>query len=702
MKGESIKRSKENKKNNENSNSLRNTHQKNVDGITAQMASLSIQESTNSTKTQEKREEQNATAILKCFRPGIHHLVDLTLVVEGQVLRNYKSFDLRQSIRKHHEFELELCHDALKGDETYEMSQAQHLLGKRILVTFQYKGVRDKPERDFYGIITNVSFKQTHGNKGNIVLKGYSPTILLDQAPHIQSFGGKEPESLQSIVQRILQEGYTCGGKYKALVELSKNVNLSYTCQYNETSYNFLARTAEAYGEQFFYNGETLHFGNLPVGDKPIQLVYGRDVEDITIRMQAKHVNRLLYGYNSHTNKKLSAASDSKLQVKGTLAKVAYQKSEKIFTSPSLQLAPIKASTDQDVLQAQKGIIGSEGLGVFVTSGVTSVPFLYPGCIVELAMLDPITKANNHFTTLMITEVTHNVDSLGRYQGYFEAVDAQTGFIPRIVYTNPLAEQQIATVVNNTDPQEKGRVQVQFDWQNRTQATEWIRVMTPDAGRSDQVNKNRGLVAIPEVDDQVMVSFIGNHPDRPFVLGGLFHGEIAAGGGKDNAIRSFSSKSGNTLKFNDTEGSVTLQDKGTVQLLFDGTGNAILRADLNYTVHAGLAYEVYAGATEEEPAQAGLKVDADGNILLDAKTSIVFKVGENKISIDQQGIITLAGCGKIETIAKNGQISIKSVTDDVMLESEAAALYVKGAVETNLGGGSSTNLTGEIVNTNEI
>ncbi|MDM1409133.1 hypothetical protein HX062_16060, partial [Myroides sp. DF42-4-2] len=95
----------------------------------------------------------NAVAILNHFIPGVNHLVDLTIVVDGKVLKNYKHFELKQSVKKHHEFTLELSHDALGVEETYQMSQAQNLLGKRILVTLNYKNIKEKPERDFYGIV---------------------------------------------------------------------------------------------------------------------------------------------------------------------------------------------------------------------------------------------------------------------------------------------------------------------------------------------------------------------------------------------------------------------------------------------------------------------------------------------------------------------------------------------------------------------
>lgn len=53
-----------------------------------------------------------------------------------------------------------------------------------------YKDIASSPERIFVGVITQVGFSQDSHSLGNIVLKGYSPTILLDAAPHTQSFEG--------------------------------------------------------------------------------------------------------------------------------------------------------------------------------------------------------------------------------------------------------------------------------------------------------------------------------------------------------------------------------------------------------------------------------------------------------------------------------------------------------------------------------
>ena len=134
--------------------------------------------------------DNNADGIKENHHSGINRLVKLSIVVDGQVIKYYKHFKLKQSARGHHYFELTLAHDALGERQDHELSQANQFLGNRLTVKIMYKDIASSPERVFVGVITQVGFSQDSHSLGNIVLKGYSPTILLDAAPHTQSFGG--------------------------------------------------------------------------------------------------------------------------------------------------------------------------------------------------------------------------------------------------------------------------------------------------------------------------------------------------------------------------------------------------------------------------------------------------------------------------------------------------------------------------------
>ncbi|MFV0532011.1 MAG: phage baseplate assembly protein V, partial [Flavobacteriales bacterium] len=149
---------------------------------------------------------------------------------------------------------------------------------------------------------------------------------------------------------------------------------------------------------------------------------------------------------------------------------------------------------------------------------------------------------------------------------------------------------------SNTDPENKGRVQVRFDWQLHD-TTEFIRVMSPDAGSSDKVSKNRGFMSIPEVGDQVMVNFQHNHPDRPFVMGGMFHGISGGGGGENNHIKSITTRSGCTIIFDDTDnqGSITVKDPSGNIWYMDGQGNIDVTAPKNMNFNVGDNFNINVG-----------------------------------------------------------------------------------------------------------
>ncbi|AYN01639.1 type VI secretion system Vgr family protein [Chryseobacterium sp. 3008163] len=637
----------------------------------------------------------NAMAIPTSQILGINRVVKLDVIIEGKQIQHFKHFKLNQSAVKHHSFSLTLAHDTLGSSENHNLEEAQNFLGKRLTVIFKYKDVIDGPERNFVGVITEVGFSQDKGSLGNIVLTGFSPTVLLDAAPHIQSFGGAQEISLNSIADRVIKEGLG-GSKFDFRVD-AQHGNVSYSSQYEETHYNYLARIAEAYGEQFFYDGEVLHFGKLPPSEQPVKLTYGSSVNDVKIKMKAQHVNPTFYGYNSSKNEKLTTGS-SKINHSSDIAKRAYEISEKTFTTPSLRVAPIKASSFMDVDASQKGTAGSKASGVFVTSGTTTVPFLYPGCAADIEMRQSDTNQTSYFTKLLMIEVSHEVDARGYYTGNFEAIAADCGYIPRPEFESPRADAQFAKVISNTDPLNQGRVQIQFDWQSGQDTSEFIRVMTPDAGGSDKVSKNRGFMAIPEVGDQVVVNFAHQHPDRPFVMGGMFHGQVGGGGGAGNNVKSLSSRSGNKLELDDGAGSVFLTDQGGANMKFDGAGNATTNTNKDKTVTVGNNNSV--NVANDNTVKAGntsminvgeasiLQMDKSGKVSLTATTEFKIIVGASTIVIDKEGKITINGKEIVVDATKSINLS---ATDDTTV----------GGKNVNVTGSTEVQINGKKVNINK-
>ena len=127
----------------------------------------------------------------------------------------------------------------------------------------------------------------------------------------------------------------------------------------------------------------------------------------------------------------------------------------------------------------------------------------------------------------------------------------------------------VALVTQNQDPDGLGRVRVRFPWFDDTESF-WARLATPMAG------KDRGLVLIPEVDDEVLVGFEREDLRFPYVLGGLWNGVDKppydnSDGNNDTLM--FKSRKGHTLTFDDgSQGVVELKHEngGLVKLTDDG------------------------------------------------------------------------------------------------------------------------------------
>ncbi|WP_080780149.1 type VI secretion system Vgr family protein [Chryseobacterium phocaeense] len=566
------------------------------------------------------RPAQNADGVSENHHIGINRLVKLSLVIEGKIIKFYKHFKLKQSTRRHHEFTLTLAHDTLGDRQTHTLEDANKFLGKRLTAVISYKDIDNSPERTFVGIITGVGFSQEKMSLGNIVLTGSSPTVLLDGAPHIQSFGGGQPVNVGIIAEEVIKQGID-KSRFDIRVDANNFSQIIYSSQYDETHYNYLARMAEAYGEQFFYDGEVLHFGKLPPQNKPIILTYGSSANDIKVEMKAVHTKPQFYGYNSNKHEKLTSGS-TPIQHVSDIAKTAYDHNNSIYKTPALQVAPIKASTHLDVEYSQKSASGSEAVNVFSISGNTTVPFLHPGCIADVQMRKPDSNETSYFTRIMITEAEHEIDTIGHYNGSFEGIAADTGFLPRPEFKIPKAEPQTATVISNTDPEGQGRIQVQFDWQT-SDTTHFIRMMSPDAGGTDQITQNRGYVAIPEVGDQVMVNFVHSHPDRPFVMGGMFHGGVALGGGVNNHLKSIQTRSGIRILMNDEQGSVKIMDPSGNIYFMDGAGNISMKAPKNFTLHAGDNINITAGKEISISAGEGINSSANNSIISTAGKDII-------------------------------------------------------------------------------
>jgi uncharacterized protein involved in type VI secretion and phage assembly len=168
-----------------------------------------------------------------------------------------------------------------------------------------------------------------------------------------------------------------------------------------------------------------------------------------------------------------------------------------------------------------------------------------------------------------------------------------------------------ALVSDIKDPDGRGRVKITLPWSpdpkgERYEA--WARVATLMGG-----NK-RGSWFIPDVNDEVLVTFEGGDPRHPYVLGGLWNGKDdppeSMDGAGNNYRKVLRSRNGVKITLDDTNGQeamlletpggqkITLKDgPGAVEIV-DSNGNSIKLGASGVTVNASAKVTITASTAE--------------------------------------------------------------------------------------------------------
>lgn len=128
----------------------------------------------------------------------------------------------------------------------------------------------------------------------------------------------------------------------------------------------------------------------------------------------------------------------------------------------------------------------------------------------------------------------------------------------------------IALVTQNRDEENMCRVKVRYPWHEQPQDSYWARLAMPMAGRE------RGLVLIPEVGDEVLVAFEREDVRFPYILGALWNGKDKpplANDDGNNDKRILTSRKKHYLLFDDgTSGVVELAHEKGRKVTFDDGG----------------------------------------------------------------------------------------------------------------------------------
>ena len=594
-------------------------------------------------------------------------MVATKVTVKGEE-QKFVSLHLRQGFNRHHTFTVVVNY--LSPNNTFQQTPEKFIgyIGETASISFVHRQTGES--YDFEGIITQVEMVGSMGETGGVAIHGTSPTILYENNRTLDSW---MDQSLSTIIKEATQEY----GKVNLVSNPKYAAPIPYMAQYNESVFDFMNRLSALYGEWFYYDGTKVYFGK-PDRDNTEKIVYDMDLEEVRLVANLVPGKSARYDYVAQENKQHNADTPAKPDGMNDLQSIAHSCSEKAYTAKTTSAADPHV-TDKAELDEQMRIVkNASGANLLNIKGIGKTCRIRIGEIIDVSFPDrmklpPLGK-------FRIVGIEHEVRRDGHYSNSFVGVPDSTVHIPVPDAKRPLALPELATVKENNDDKGQGRVKVAFDWQKNGKTTNWIRVQTPNAGVSGAVPKNRGWVFVPEVGDQVMVSYEHGNPDRPYVTGSVFHSGSGKGGDKDNKVKSIITRSGNAIVFDDETGSIVITDQTGKQLIMlDGTDAITVMAKKSIT----LTNEAESVIVMDDKS-IGLQADT---IALEGRKSVTLLSGnECMVLSSEKSIISSSGTNIKQEATKDYDVAAKNGTVNgvnLMIEGKGNVTVSGGIVKFN-------------------
>lgn len=600
--------------------------------------------------------------------------------LKEKIPQGFRSLSLSQSIASHHSLTLVFRKDVFEQDANL-LKETVNFLGKTIdlsILTETSEVGKTEEKLLFKGVVAGISAGRSNNFSGDsIIITGTSPDIAMDDGAHSKSFSEK---TLQDIVKSTI-------GEYKLNCTNSINPNSTtgshhYTVQYRETSFNFIARLAQKYGQWFFYDGQNLHFGKLDKS-KIVELKYGKNIFNFNLKLKVEPFafGLVAYDYQDTNAQKYTSKDETETADLSSLGNQVASLSDDLFTHKSTILYNHGLTTGEQQNHLNHRVKlkkAGKGSGMVVCTGESDSPLLKIGCVIKIT--EKYKDSDVDHGEYIVVDLQHSADRSGEYSNTFTAIPAEC----TIPFTSnphaiPICETQSAIVTDHQDPENMGRIKVRFFWQDDDDETPWLRIVNPYGG------KEKGHMFIPEINEEVLVAFEGGNAEKPFVIGSMYHAKAKPESWSKNGnnIKAIRTRSGHTIEFHDTDGEEEIW-------IYDYNKK-------NYFIKMkSHAQEITIEAVEHIQLKAkNISILAEKDLKIEATD--VYNTSNGNIQSEVSGNIQSEVSGNVESTVSgniateaNGNITSKA-TGDATHES-SANMTVKGAMNTTLEAGAKATI----------
>jgi type VI secretion system secreted protein VgrG len=411
------------------------------------------------------------------------------------------------------------------------------VIGGNVTVAIRLENGED---RFLNGIV--ASFSQS---SGNVKKEGseedfslYTATIvpwlwLLTKTADLRIFQSK---TAVDIIEQIFSE--------KGLSDYTKKLNgtyrpRDYCVQYRETDFNFISRLMEEEGISYYFTHES--------GKHTLVLADATNAYSPCL-----HYEKVRYQVSSGSRDALNEDMIKSLMLRNEIRVGKISLNDYNFEVPNTKLL-VEMESRENLGPGEKEVYDYPGLytkkdkgddlarvriqeeeaRIVSISGTSDVRGFASGYFFSLEEYFRNEMNNKKY---LLTAVDHAAEQQGfrtgggggnSYTNSFTCIPLDTPFRPPRLTPKPVVEGvQTAVVVGPAGEEiytdKYGRVKVQFHWDRESKANEnsscWMRVGQIWAGTG------WGAMYIPRIGQEVIVDFLEGDPDRPIVIGSVYHG----------------------------------------------------------------------------------------------------------------------------------------------------------------------------------
>ena len=483
-----------------------------------------------------------------------------------------------------------------------------------------------------------------------------------------------QKKNIQQIIDKVLSDGkvehkfHLKGGKAPPTRE--------YCVQYRESDWSFVARLLEEEGFFFFFENlqqkHVLHMGNdynvhPPIAGEAVVPFHAPD----TTTPGEEHISSLFYQEQVRSGSvTLNDFNFEKPNLDLKAPKPGKRDADlEVYDYPGLYEVPERGATLADIRREESEALRALGEG---QSDCTRL-----SCGHHFT-LDGYYRKGLNKKRFLITRVSHRgekhqdleagaVSNRIRYSNAFHCMPRKTPFRPLRITPRPRVEGcQTAIVVGPSTEEiytdKHGRVKVHFHWDRLGQRNEhsscWVRVSQLWAGKS------WGAMFIPRIGHEVIVDFLEGDPDRPIIIGRVYHAQnpvphTLPANKTQSTIKSDSSLGGggsNEIRFEDKKGKeeVYLHAQKDYDLVVENDRTSLVKHDRKETVVNDQSVTVQ---NNRSLAVTNASSHTAKTILLQASESITLKVGSSVVVL-KPSELTING-GAVTASADGGLCTIK-------------------------------------------